>query len=255
MGLYKRKDSRYWWLSIKVERRRIFESSGTTNRKRAEIIYAKRLTEIEERQRSKDYEQGRARTLKELIERYRAEYLHRIKHTDRSEIIIGHLLDFFGEDTPLEKMGDSIGAYEAYRRKEYKKIAPATIVKEFGVLRRMFNIAIKKWRWIRENPVDRVELPRVDNERVRYLEDEELKLLEETLPDWLSHIVTLARHTGLRRGNIIGLRWEYVNFRTLTIHVPKTKNRRPIGIPLTETALKVLKERKRIVPASSPYVF
>jgi len=255
MGLYRRKDSPFWWVSIKVGQRRILESTRTTNRKRAELIYARRLTELEERMWTKDYEQGRVRTLKELTEKYRSEYLHRLKRPDRSEIIIRHLLAYFGEETTLEAVGDKIGGYEAYRRSKYPKIAPATIVKELGVLRRLFNIAIKRWRWVRDNPVDRVELPRVNNERVRYLKDEELSLLEKTLPAWLRPIVTLARHTGLRRGNLLGLMWLHINFQTLTILVPETKNGRPIGIPLTETALKVLEERRAAVPASSPYVF
>ncbi len=46
MGLYKRKCSQFYWMSFRINRRRIFESTETTNKKLAEKIYAKRLTEM-----------------------------------------------------------------------------------------------------------------------------------------------------------------------------------------------------------------
>lgn len=49
MGLYKRKGSQFYWMSFRVDGRRFFESTGTTNKKLAERIYAKRITEIAER--------------------------------------------------------------------------------------------------------------------------------------------------------------------------------------------------------------
>ena len=49
MGLYKRKDSPFWWMSFRVDGRRIREATGTVVKKLAERIHAQRLTELAER--------------------------------------------------------------------------------------------------------------------------------------------------------------------------------------------------------------
>lgn len=50
MGLYKRKDSPYWWMSFRVEGRRIFESTGTNNKKVASRKHKNRIIELQKRQ-------------------------------------------------------------------------------------------------------------------------------------------------------------------------------------------------------------
>ena len=42
-------------------------------------------------------------------------------------------------------------------------VKPATILKELGLLRRIFNIARKQWKWKIPNPVSEIELPKVNN--------------------------------------------------------------------------------------------
>jgi hypothetical protein len=48
MGLYKRKDSQFYWMTFRVNGKKISLSAETANRKLAERIHAKRLTEIAE---------------------------------------------------------------------------------------------------------------------------------------------------------------------------------------------------------------
>ena len=72
MGLYKRNSSQFYWMSFRVNSRRIFESTETTNKKMAEKIYAKRLTEITEGKWFPN--EARKRTFEEVKERYMAEH-------------------------------------------------------------------------------------------------------------------------------------------------------------------------------------
>ena len=95
----------------------------------------------------------------------------------------------------------------------------------------------------------------VDNKRVRYLSGEELQTLFVALPCWLRPLVRLARHTGLRRGNLLELTRQQVDFKRRLLTIPRTKNGEPIGIPLTETAMKTLTELQRVRHLHSPYVF
>src|SRR4030067_1271891 len=72
MGLYKRNSSQFYWMSFRVNGRRIFESTETTNKKLAEKIYAKRLTEITEGKWFPN--EARKRTFEELRARYMTEH-------------------------------------------------------------------------------------------------------------------------------------------------------------------------------------
>ena len=236
-----------------MNRRRVRESTGTTNHRKAERVCARRLNELY------DERLGNApvarHTFGELVEVYKADYLPRLKDTARTKGILKRFLGFFGPETELADIGERIGGYEAHRARAKRPPVAATLVKELGVLRRVFNVAKKRLRWVTENPVDRVELPVVENDRVRYLDAGELQRLFVALPGWLRPIATLARHTGLRRANLLELCWPQIDLQRRTLYVLKTKSGAPLGLPLTDTAMKVLKERSRVRHLSAPYVF
>jgi hypothetical protein len=48
VSLYRRENSKIWWISIKTGGRRISQSTGTENKKLSEKIHAKVITEIRE---------------------------------------------------------------------------------------------------------------------------------------------------------------------------------------------------------------
>ena len=111
----------------------------------------------------------------------------------------------------------------------------------------------------REPPVKKVKLFHEDNERVRFLdpETEYPKLLEEARngPWYLEPIIVLDVNTGLRRRNILDLRWDQVDFKRLIIRIEsRTKNGRPHNLPLNDTAFQKLKELHQKA-ASYPHVF
>ena len=114
---------------------------------------------------------SRKRTFKEMTAKYEAEYLPKKKYQARDKSIIKHLTAFFREDTLLKDIEKTIGQYEAYRSEKGKK--PATILKELKLLTRMCNLAVQKWKWLKESPLSVIELPKVNNNRVRYLNNEE----------------------------------------------------------------------------------
>ena len=229
------------------------ESTDTTNRKLAERIHAKRLTEITEGRFFNKAAEPKARTLRELIERYRLEVLPGQKYPARVKSALSHVEDFFGLNSSMERVTEKAGGYELHRTRE--GAAPATVAKELGLLRRIGNIAIKRWRWITNNPVRFVEMPKVSNARVRYLNPEEVAKLQQALPSWLRPLVVIARHTGLRRGNLLALTWEQVDARNRRLLIPETKNGEPLSMPLTDTALRTLTELGRLRRLACPWVF
>ncbi|HBR17590.1 MAG TPA: hypothetical protein DD725_08305, partial [Deltaproteobacteria bacterium] len=116
----------------------------------------------------------------------------------------------------------------------------------------MFNVARKQWKWKIVNPVSEIELPKVRNERVRYLDPQENRSLFEALrkaPEkWLEPFIIIAMDTGLRLTNVCDLLWAEVNLFSgiITIEAEKMKNDDYIGIPLTERASQALKELHKV---------
>lgn len=256
MGLYRRNKS--WWYSIVINGKRIQASLKTENRKLAERIYAKVFTEIQE---GKWFEnQARRKTLKEMTERFEKEYTEQKDYYQkaRDKSIFKNVSTFLGENCTLGDIEHRIGDYEHHRRSEGAK--PATILKELGLLRRMFNVARKQWKWKIPNPVSDIELPKVQNGRIRYLSKEEFKELVSALDvaeeKWLKPFVIIALETGLRLSNICNLMWHEVNLfsRMLIIEAEKMKNNEHMGLPLTDKAYTTLEGLQK-VRSISKHVF
>ncbi|MFN0304495.1 MAG: site-specific integrase [Burkholderiales bacterium] len=100
--------------------------------------------------------------------------------------------------------------------------------------------AVREWHWLDDNPVRKVTKNRESLGRTRFLSREELSALldactNSAMPE-LSLIVRLAVSTGMRRGEILGLRWSDVHLDRSVITIAHTKNgdRRtvPIGSPV-----------------------
>jgi integrase len=256
MGLYKRKDSQFYWMSFRVNGRKVTESTKTSNKRRAETIYATRLANlVEARWSEKGIPVDMA--MVEVIDRYMAEfspYLAPTSH-ERNRQVSSLLKQFFASYKLAEVTPSVVSAYKAKRLS--KGYSRETVRRELGILRRIFNVAINEWELCRENPASKVlrMFGKTDNGRVRYLSDEESERLTFALPGWLKPLVTIARHTGLRRGNIVELTWNQVDLERRAIYVPRTKNGEAVGIPLTEMAARVLSDQGRVRHFRSPYVF
>src|ERR1700690_1114326 len=228
MGLYKRSDSKFYWMKTTVNGKPLCQSTETGNKKLAETIWAKWKNEIDE---GKWFErQDAKRLLSEMVDKYKMDYTeHRSYYCKaRDKSIFKQLFAYFGQDATLHDVERLVGGYEHHRRSKGK--APASIVKELALLRRMFNVARKQWKWKIGNPISDIELPKVKNERVRYLSPDEMRRLFEDLeraPErWLKPCVTIAIDTGLRLTNVCNLQWSEIDLSTgvITIAAEKIKN-------------------------------
>lgn len=84
--------------------------------------------------------------------------------------------------------------------------------------------------------------------RERYLTNEEETRLFAVLVGRRAHIrpiVVVALQTGMRQGEILGLRWEHVDFDQKTIYVGHTKTGRLRRIPMSEPVLVELRSLKQ----------
>lgn len=126
-----------------------------------------------------------------------------------------------------------------------EKRAPATVVRYLSSLSALFETAMKDWNWIEKNPVRQIRKPSVSNAVTRFLEEAEVRRLlnacKESRNPYLYSIVTLAISTGMRRGEILGLRWEDIDFDKKLIKLQKTKNGTVRYIPMITTVFQILK--------------
>lgn len=85
---------------------------------------------------------------------------------------------------------------------------------------------------------------REDNNRVRFLTDEEEKNLRKIVQErWPNHVpeLDLAINTGIRKGSQYGLTWDMVDWKSRELHIPRTKNEEPLHVPLNDAAISALK--------------
>jgi integrase len=128
---------------------------------------------------------------------------------------------------------------EGYKAKRRKYRAPATVNKEIQVIKRLFKKA-HAWGRIAANPAATVEKLRANNTRVRFLEADEMMRLEEKLPEWLQPIVTFARFTGARRGEILKLTWNDVDMKRELLTFKDTKNGETGHVEINQTVRTLL---------------
>ncbi len=117
------------------------------------------------------------------------------------------------------------------------------------------------WGYISQNPFSKVKLPRLPKPLPVFINQAELQqILDRTENQDLRDIFITAFHTGMRRGEIINLRWESID---LLAHVLKvestqtfsTKWKKERVIPLNKTVVNLLTRRKSEQVVSSRLVF
>ena len=141
---------------------------------------------------------------------------------------------------------------EKFKVERGKEVTLATVNRQLACLKSMFNRAIE-WGRAKENPVKKVKLFRENNKRLRYLEREEILKLLANCNKHIRPIVVVALNTGMRKGEILGLKWHDIDFKRGIIYLLDTKNGEKREIPINEQ-VKTALIRVRKHP-ESPYVF
>jgi len=141
---------------------------------------------------------------------------------------------------------------EKYKSLRTQEAAPATLNRELACLKCMFNKGIK-WGKIDHNPVRDVNLLKENNQILRYLEKDQIPRLIDNCPDYIKPIVTLAVFTGMRKSEVLNLKWADVDLERGLIHLHDTKNGESRKVFLNNRVTSVLRDLKR--RPDSPYVF
>ena len=149
-----------------------------------------------------------------------------------------------------------LAAYKATRRAE--GAAAKTINHDLTLLGHAFQLAVKEWEWVAENPVHKVSKEKVRNLRnliERWLTAEEERRLLAASPIWLQEIIVFAINTGFRQSEILNLQWGQVDLFRRTITLLEQKNGGRDTLPVNAKTLDVLKARANVRSRTTDYVF
>jgi integrase len=130
----------------------------------------------------------------------------------------------------------------------------AAVNREMSCLHHIFTKAVE-WEMIEQSPFDRGKslMIKENNQRLRFLNEDEIQELLDACPDYLRRIVRYAILTGMRRGEILSLKWDQV--RNGFIYLQKTKTSEPRQIPIGDDLDRLFKEIRRDQHLTSEFVF
>lgn len=140
--------------------------------------------------------------------------------------------------------------FEEYITNRKGVVKASSINRELNTLRKVFSLALDN-DLIDKNPCNKLENLRIENPPERYLQkDEEVKLLKVCSPI-MQFIIKTAIYSGLRKTELLSLKWIDVNFNENYLIARETKNNTVREVPLCEPIIKILKS----IPKLGEYVF
>lgn len=196
--------------------------------------------------------------------------------TDYSSAVRVHLAPFFG-DTPIQRIDaeriEALARHLRTKRGQGRRggqpLSPKSVANYLGILSTLLNFAVRR-KWLPASPMAAVDLPAhkvvgtsdAPIAELTFLEPHEVRRLADAAGQGEYHaldraLYLMAAYTGLRQGELRGLRWAHVDFGTSTVHVlegitrgkrssPKGKRRR--SVPLAPTAAQALLELRAASP-------
>jgi integrase len=181
----------------------------------------------------------------DVLIRYRDEVLPSHRAGRNQSIIINAFLRDRVSKAPLSTILPE--HFAAYRDHRLRRVQPATVTRELGIVQHAFEIAIREWGFpLVANPLKAVRKPKSTSARDRRLEADEwsrlLSACKRTRNPWLKDIAQIAVETAMRRSEILNIRLENVDRINQTLKIPVTKNGGPRTIPLTTQAMLILRK-------------
>lgn len=254
-SVFKRKgsDKYYFWYKDRHGKYRK-KASSFTNRKNAEFEQQEFKRNILNQKCG--YAELKQISLNDFIEEYKKK-ISIWKKSYRSDLSrIKNISGYFKNPLLYEINAKDIDDYIQYRLSyisvRKKPITKTTINREIELLKAMMNKAIE-WEYLEKNPVNKIRKFREES-RDKTLLSEDIntlvKLAKEPLKSW----IIIALNTGMRRGEILNLKWEDVNMKERYIYVKHTKTYENRKIPMNDVIWELLNRiRMKIKPIG--YIF
>jgi integrase len=251
-GVYYRKDRSGWWGSyIGADGERVREKLVAYTRQEA-LEALRRIKSKEEIARTLGVRPASDITTEALFERYKRHQKARIRPTTYERL--GGILDTLKSRLPALAKAITKRTVAQYidTRSGPDAMKPATVAKEISVLKHCLRLAVE-WGELNQNPAAGARLPQLLPGRTRYLTPGELKAALEAAPAWLRAPMAFAACTGVRRGEMLALRWIDVDIPNRRLYLRETKNGALRILPIPEAALTVLQSLPEGAPGDKVF--
>lgn len=234
MSVYKRGNT--WYIDYYDQYGRRHRESVGRNKRQAEQVLAKRKAQVVENEFF-DVKKREKITLAEMATIYMKNYSEPSKKSHwRDKISLKNILSVLGNKYLHEVISLDIEKYKAKRLKEVKG---STINRELACLKSIYNKAME-WGKIDRNPVTKVKLFRENNGRIRFLNQQEMKRLISTAANHLKPIIIIAVNTGMRKSEILNLKWEDIDFNQKIITIRNSKHGDKREVPMNSIVYDIL---------------
>lgn len=139
-----------------------------------------------------------------------------------------------------------------YRDERLQIVSNGAVIRELSYFSSIINHARREWGITMVNPIPLVKKPQSPQGRNRILTEGELERLFDALKPkikssnhWILPLTKFALETAMRRGEILGLRWEHIDLQKRTAFIPLTKNGESRLVPLSTAAIEILQALPR----------
>jgi len=242
-------------IRAEVRRRGLYESQEFTTRTAAKAW----ITRLEADYLARRRGDLPKKSLREAIERYRDEVAPKMRGERWETIRLNKLAKDLGETADKQLSMIQAPDILEWRDKRLQDVAEASVAREWNVLRGVFTVALRDWKWIREHPMRELKRPGRGKPRDRLVQAGELDALyrvsgyQQGKPHLQKHRAVLAFdlaiETGMRAGEIRTLDPGDVDLELGVASLSKTKNGDDRKVPLNKRARELI--QLLIVPGES----
>ena len=185
------------------------------------------------------------------------------RSVDRDRTSAGHLNDFFQDKNLNEITASAVEGYKVHRRAQRLKkagdrlvpVSPGTINRELALLREALYAAVAQDRLADYPLPKRRLLLKEPGFKFRVLTRAEAKALLAAAPEHLKPIILTLLNTGMRKSEVLGLKWDAMDFRRglIQIAAQDAKSGKARSVPMSPALFKTLRDLH--AGASSEHVF
>lgn len=229
------KASGVFWIRYWVEGRERTEKVGPKGLARRR--YIQRKAEILEGRYFPKAQEQRV-LIDDLAQEYRKATERKGKSIMRTDVGYRRMLERFGG-----RLANSIKSAEVeeWQGDLLETLSVSTANHHLQLLRAIMLRGVANSKLKREE-VPRIKLDNPNNQRLRYLSQEEEEGLVSSLPGVMKELAALAIHTGMRKGELLKLGWPEVDLATRTIFVREAKSGEGRRLPMSSAALTVMEQ-------------
>ena len=191
-------------------------------------------------------------TLADAIDRYVREVLPRKPRTAKFQMHqlawwrkeLGHLLL---ADVTASVISEARAKLLSQPGRDKRTRGPATANRYMAVLGHLLSTAVREWEWLEVNSAHRLQKLKEPRGRDRFLSESDcarlLSACKTSSNPNLHDVVVLAISTGMRRNEILSLRFDQIDLTRRMIYLYDTKNGERRAVPLAGLALELMQQR------------